>query len=99
MLDKLLEENEFITVFFYEQKQHESTAALEKLENIDSETDNLDITFVKMADARYARNGESQNFQLWYTLEEGSPAFTEATFSLRMKSWNGCERTDSDNPN
>lgn len=28
---------------------------LEKLENIDSETDNLDITFVKMADARYAR--------------------------------------------
>jgi hypothetical protein len=28
---------------------------LEKLENIDGETDNLDITFVKMADARYAR--------------------------------------------
>lgn len=33
----------------------ESTAVMEKLENIDSETDNLDITFVKMADARYAR--------------------------------------------
>lgn len=28
---------------------------MEKLENIDSETDNFDITFVKMADARYAR--------------------------------------------
>lgn len=28
---------------------------LEKLENIDSETDNLDITFVKMSDSRYAR--------------------------------------------
>lgn len=28
---------------------------LEKLENIDSETDNFDITFVKMADPRYAR--------------------------------------------
>lgn len=28
---------------------------LQKLENIDSETDNLDITFVKMSDARYAR--------------------------------------------
>lgn len=27
----------------------------EKLENIDGETDNLDITFVKMADPRYAR--------------------------------------------
>lgn len=27
----------------------------EKLEEIDDETDNLDITFVKMADPRYAR--------------------------------------------
>ena len=85
MLDKLLDENEFLTVYFckfsqdtsqfyytsdtYQSKftfsilliftvEHdhdESAAALEKLENIDSETDNLDITFVKMADSRYAR--------------------------------------------
>lgn len=33
----------------------DSVLVLEKLENIDSETDNLDITFVKMSDARYAR--------------------------------------------
>lgn len=33
----------------------DSALVLEKLENIDSETDNLDITFVKMSDARYAR--------------------------------------------
>lgn len=33
----------------------ESKAVLEKLENIDGETDNFDITFVKMADPRYAR--------------------------------------------
>ncbi|XP_043866800.1 uncharacterized protein LOC6579106 isoform X1 [Drosophila mojavensis] len=55
MLDKLLEENEFLSVFFYEHNQPDSVAALEKLENIDSETDNLDITFVKMADSRYAK--------------------------------------------
>ncbi|KAH8272867.1 hypothetical protein KR018_006161 [Drosophila ironensis] len=73
MLDKLLEENEFLSVFFCktagyclwnlkinvclldEHNQPDSTAALEKLENIDSETDNLDITFVKMADSRYAK--------------------------------------------
>ncbi|KAJ6641164.1 hypothetical protein Bhyg_06099, partial [Pseudolycoriella hygida] len=55
MLDKLLEENEFLTVYFYEEGHPDSAAVLEKLENIDSETDNLDITFVKMADARYAR--------------------------------------------
>lgn len=33
----------------------DSALVLEKLENIDSETDNLDITFVKMSDSRYAR--------------------------------------------
>lgn len=82
MLDKLLEENEFLTVYFCkgrcswfliwifivavenfwiifwiadEADHPDSISVLEKLENIDSETDNLDITFVKMADARYAR--------------------------------------------
>ncbi|XP_008201422.1 uncharacterized protein hlk isoform X5 [Tribolium castaneum] len=55
MLEKLLEENEFVTVFFYEINSEESKAIMEKLENIDSETDNFDITFVKMADPRYAR--------------------------------------------
>ncbi|CAH0558548.1 unnamed protein product [Brassicogethes aeneus] len=55
MLEKLLEENEFVTVFFYELNSEESRIVIEKLENIDSETDNFDITFVKMADLRYAR--------------------------------------------
>lgn len=45
-----------VNIFLVVEHDHEeSTAALEKLENIDSETDNLDITFVKMADSRYAR--------------------------------------------
>ncbi|XP_050304235.1 uncharacterized protein LOC126741733 isoform X3 [Anthonomus grandis grandis] len=55
MLEKLLEENEFVTVFFYEINSEESRQIMEKLEIIDNETDNFDITFVKMADARYAR--------------------------------------------
>ncbi|XP_046465011.1 uncharacterized protein hlk isoform X2 [Neodiprion pinetum] len=55
MLDKLLDENEFLTVFFYENNHKESEMVNEKLENIDGETDNLDITFVKMSDPRYAR--------------------------------------------
>lgn len=33
----------------------DSMSVLEKLEKIDSETDNMDVTFVKMADPRYAR--------------------------------------------
>ncbi|XP_076628680.1 hulk isoform X2 [Colletes latitarsis] len=55
MLDKLLDENEFLAVFFYENDNKESEEVNEKLEDIDGETDNLDITFVKMADPRYAR--------------------------------------------
>ncbi|XP_046739138.1 uncharacterized protein LOC124407223 isoform X2 [Diprion similis] len=55
MLDKLLDENEFLTVFFYENNHKESEMVNERLEKIDGETDNLDITFVKMSDSRYAR--------------------------------------------
>ncbi|KAF5307260.1 hypothetical protein FQR65_LT06976 [Abscondita terminalis] len=55
MLDKLLDENEFVAVYFYEAHSEESRMISEKLENIDSETDNFDITFVKMSDPRYAR--------------------------------------------
>lgn len=41
---------------FTDETDHpDSALVLEKLENIDSETDNLDITFVKMSDSRYAR--------------------------------------------
>uniref|UniRef100_A0A903X8L4 Thioredoxin domain-containing protein n=1 Tax=Anopheles gambiae TaxID=7165 RepID=A0A903X8L4_ANOGA len=55
MLNKLLDENEFLAVYFFEEDHEESEAVLERLELIDSETDNLDITFVKMGDPRYAR--------------------------------------------
>lgn len=41
--------------FLDEHNNKESVEVNEKLENIDGETDNLDITFVKMADPRYAR--------------------------------------------
>ena len=41
--------------FTVEEDHEESEAVLERLELIDSETDNLDITFVKMGDPRYAR--------------------------------------------
>ncbi|XP_055526875.1 uncharacterized protein LOC129719507 isoform X4 [Wyeomyia smithii] len=55
MLNKLLDENDFLAIYFYEEDHAESEAVLQKLELIDSETDNLDITFVKMGDPRYAR--------------------------------------------
>ncbi|KAG8290094.1 hypothetical protein J6590_031195 [Homalodisca vitripennis] len=55
MLDKLLDENEFLAVYFYEVDDEESIDVLERLEKIDSETDNMDVTIVKMGDPRYAR--------------------------------------------
>lgn len=47
---------DYYRLWFADEADHpDSTLVLEKLENIDSETDNLDITFVKMSDSRYAR--------------------------------------------
>ncbi|KAK3916303.1 Protein disulfide-isomerase A5 [Frankliniella fusca] len=55
MLDKLLDENEFLAVYFYDEDEDDGLKILDRLERIDGETDNMDITFVKMADPRYAR--------------------------------------------
>lgn len=45
----------FFKTFIDEHNDSESDEISERLEEIDGETDNLDITFVKMADPRYAR--------------------------------------------
>lgn len=55
MVDKLLDENEFLAIFFYEEGDPAGEKVLELLEKIDDETENMDITFVKMGDTRYAR--------------------------------------------
>lgn len=44
-----------MVLLFADENSVESRLVLDKLENIDGETDNLDITFVKMHDPRYAR--------------------------------------------
>ncbi|CAG0892261.1 unnamed protein product [Darwinula stevensoni] len=55
MLEKLLDENDFVAVYFYENNCQKCEEVLEKLEEIDDEADHLDITFVKIKDARYAK--------------------------------------------
>jgi len=55
MLEKLLDENEFVAVYFYEDNCLECDEVIEGLEKIDDETDALDITFVKVNDPRYAK--------------------------------------------
>ena len=57
MCDNIIFENYFVIRLSFpdEHDSLESEEANEKLEEIDDETDNLDITFVKMADPRYAR--------------------------------------------
>merc|ERR1712038_1431079 len=55
MLEKLLDENEFVAVYFYEDDCAECDQVLEGFERIDDETDALDITFVKINDPRYAK--------------------------------------------
>ncbi|XP_065338912.1 uncharacterized protein hlk isoform X6 [Cloeon dipterum] len=55
MLDKLLDENDFVAVYFYEEDSAICEKVLAELETVDQEIDNLDITFVKIADVKYAR--------------------------------------------
>lgn len=55
LLDKLLEENDFVAVYFYQDDCKECDKVLEGLETVDEETAALDITFVKMNDPRYAK--------------------------------------------
>ncbi|XP_054718538.1 uncharacterized protein LOC129227940 [Uloborus diversus] len=55
MLEKLLEENEFVAVFFYENNCEKCDEALGELERIDDEADDLDIMFLKIKDPRYAK--------------------------------------------
>ncbi|XP_045120691.1 uncharacterized protein LOC123510033 isoform X10 [Portunus trituberculatus] len=54
MLEKLLDENDFVAVYFYEENA-KCQEVLSELEKIDDETDDLDITFVKIRDTRYAK--------------------------------------------
>jgi len=55
LLEKLLDENEFVAVYFFGDNCLECDEVLEGLEKIDDETDALDITFVKVNDPRYAK--------------------------------------------
>ncbi|XP_054164277.1 uncharacterized protein LOC128961959 isoform X2 [Oppia nitens] len=55
MLDKLLNDNDFVSVYFYEKDCYDCEEVLHELEHIDDEADELDIMFVKIRDTRYAR--------------------------------------------
>ncbi|KAI1286795.1 Protein disulfide-isomerase A5 [Halotydeus destructor] len=55
MLDKLLNEQQYIAVYFYENDCYDCEEILKELERIDDEADDLEIMFVKIRDSRYAR--------------------------------------------
>jgi len=55
MLEKLLDENEFLVVYFEDDFCPECLEILNGLENIDNQVSALDITFVKVNDSRYAK--------------------------------------------
>ncbi|KAJ6215940.1 hypothetical protein RDWZM_010440 [Blomia tropicalis] len=55
MLEKILNDNDFVAVYFYETDCYDCDAILNELEHIDDDTDELDIMFVKIHDTKYAR--------------------------------------------
>ncbi|KAH7644929.1 thioredoxin-like protein 1 [Dermatophagoides farinae] len=55
MLEKIINENDFVAVYFYETECYDCESILNELEHIDDDTDQLDIMFVKIRDTKYAR--------------------------------------------
>jgi len=56
MLEKLLDDNDFVTVFFFDSEDCQKCGEiLEDLERVDAEADNLDIIFVRIDDVKYAK--------------------------------------------
>eukprot|EP00088_Acartia_fossae_P010139 TRINITY_DN15006_c0_g1_i1.p1 TRINITY_DN15006_c0_g1~~TRINITY_DN15006_c0_g1_i1.p1 ORF type:complete len:245 (+),score=59.15 TRINITY_DN15006_c0_g1_i1:3-737(+) len=55
MLEKQLEENEYLVVFFYHDDCFDCENILNKLESIDEDTEALNIPLVKINDPRYAK--------------------------------------------
>ncbi|CAB4068818.1 unnamed protein product [Lepeophtheirus salmonis] len=55
LLDKLLDENDFVAVFFYTENCKDCDGILSGLEKVDADTEGLDITFVRVNDPRYAK--------------------------------------------
>lgn len=55
MLEKLLNENPYIAVYFYDNDCDNCETILKELERIDDEADDLEVMFVKIKDMRYAR--------------------------------------------
>ncbi|XP_017491671.1 PREDICTED: protein disulfide-isomerase A5-like [Rhagoletis zephyria] len=55
MLEKILEDNDFVAVYFYENDCYDCETILNELEHIDDDTDELEIMFVKIRDTKYAR--------------------------------------------
>ncbi|XP_022652688.1 uncharacterized protein LOC111260507 isoform X2 [Varroa jacobsoni] len=55
MLEKLLDENDFVAVFFFELNNDDCDQVLKELEHIDDEAEELDIMLLKINDVKYAR--------------------------------------------
>lgn len=74
-LEELLEEVDYIAVFFYDAEDCETCdQILEELENIDDDTDKYGIHFVKTDDDEYAREIGLTELPALVYFEDGSPS-------------------------
>ncbi|GAU98024.1 hypothetical protein RvY_09228 [Ramazzottius varieornatus] len=55
MLEKILDDKDYVAVFFYEKGDEKCEEVLSELENIDEEAHDLKISFVKISDTRLAK--------------------------------------------
>ncbi|XP_055342299.1 uncharacterized protein LOC129590885 [Paramacrobiotus metropolitanus] len=73
-LEKLIETSPNVAVYFYSPDSKDSMTALSELENIDDDTDNLGVAFVKTSDVSIARDYGVKSFPALIYFEEGEPS-------------------------
>jgi len=89
ILDKVIQETDFVSVLFYLPQCKKSEKILKELENIDDEADQLGIAFVKIIDQQLAEEYSLPNLPALVTTARASQSFTKETCCARKTSWSG----------
>lgn len=79
MMDRLIEETQYLAVFFYKPQCKACDQALRELENIDDDTDLYGIHMVKIQDTSLAKRYGIKTFPALVYFRNGNPLIFDGT--------------------
>jgi len=80
ILDKFIATKSYLAVIFFKEEDPKSTAALDILEEIDDDLDEVGIMFVKLDDEKEAAEYGIENFPTLVVFEKGIPNLYDGSF-------------------